>query len=69
MPGTVSPVIPALGRLVETHTIESRWDMKKGWYQVVINKTNGKEWDVGKTYDHDGWVKRLNEEVGQGMYS
>lgn len=69
MPGTVSPVIPAGGRVTPTHALETRWDEWKGWYQVVVNKTNGKEWDVGKSYDHDRWVARLNEEITRGVYA
>jgi len=69
MPSTVAPVIPAAGRVVSSHKLESRWDQTRGWYQVVVNKENGKEWDVDKSYDHDGWVCRLNEEVARGMYA
>lgn len=69
MPSMVAPVIPAGGRVTPSHKLETRWDQKRGWYQVVVNKMNGKEWDVDRSYDHDHWVRRLNEEVARGMYA
>jgi hypothetical protein len=63
------PVVPSKDRIIVTHTIEDRWDDKYGWHKVVINKIKGLEWNIGKEYDHDGFVNRINTEILQGKYA
>lgn len=63
------PVVPSKQCVIVTHTIEDRWDEKDGWFQVVINKIKGVEWNVGKDYDHDGYVERLNNDILDGKFS
>jgi len=65
----LEPVLPAKERIIVTHTIEDRWDDKTGFYQVVINKIKGVEWNVGTKYDYEGYVKDLNEDILQGKFA
>lgn len=65
----LEPVVPAKDRIIVTHSIEDRWDDKIGFYQVVINKIRGLEWNVGTKYDYEGYVKQLNEDILQGRFA
>lgn len=65
----LNPVLPAKERIIVTHSIEDRWDDKIGFYQVVINKIKGLEWNVGLEYDYEGYVSKLNEDILQGKFA
>lgn len=60
--------LDARKRITEPFWKEDRWDDKRGFYQVVINKAIGQEWDVGTKYDVEGYIKQLNKDIEAGMY-
>ncbi len=63
------PVVPAKDRILQSHTIEDRFDQRWGFYQVVINKETKQEWNVGRTYDFEGYVNKLNRDIIAGLFN
>lgn len=63
------PVLPAYLRVNQEYKFEDRFSKEEGFYQVVIHKKSGKEWNVGREYDHEGYVDRFNVEVERGMFN
>lgn len=62
------PVLPARDRIIKPFVVLDRFDMNSGFYQVVKNKETGQEWNVGRTYDVEGYVLTLNRDILRGNF-
>ena len=60
--------VDARNKITKPFWKEDRWDDKRGFYQVVVNKITKQEWDVGTKYDEEGYVDMLNKDIEAGMY-
>lgn len=62
------PVLPARDRIIKPFVVEDRFDTNSGFYQVVKNQETAKEWIVGRDYDFEGYVKKLNSDIMSGCF-
>lgn len=63
------PVLPAKDRILKPFVVVNRVDDKTGFYQVIRNTETGKEWNVGREYDVEGYVLTLNRDILRGKFS
>lgn len=64
-----SAPLTARDRITKPYAIEESYSDNRGFFQILVNKDNGKKWDIGRDYEYEGYVNDLNRDIAKGKFN
>jgi hypothetical protein len=58
----------ARDRITKPFAKKEGWDDYTGWFEWIVNKETGQQWNVGRDYDFEGYVDVLNKDIADGKF-